>query len=86
MVINNNQISEYLILNEYQCSSLNLDDNIQMFDDRTTIKENSIFGFDNNYEIDDIQNYIDGASGKDSIDINDEISNLFFMFDKNQDE
>lgn len=86
MVINNNQISEYLMLNEYQCSSLNLDDNIQMFDDSTTIKENSIFGFDNNYEIDDIQNYIDGASGKDSIDINDEISNLFFMFDKNQDE
>ena len=83
MVINNNQISEYLMLNEYQCSSLNLDDNIQMFDDSTTIKENSIFGFGNNCQTENIQNFINSATGKDSIESNDEISQLFSSFCQN---
>lgn len=70
--------------NEYQCSSLSLDDNIQMFDDTTTINENSIFGFSNNVEANNIQLFINSATAKDSMEINDEIADLFSMFDKNQ--
>ena len=84
MVINKNLISEYLMTNEYQCSSLSLDDNIQMFDDTTTINENSIFGFSNNVEANNIQLFINSATAKDSMEINDEIADLFSMFDKNQ--
>ena len=84
MVINKNLISEYLMSNEYQCSSFNLDDNIQMYDDSTTINENSIFGFDNNVETEDIKNFINSTTAKDSMEINDEITNLFSMFDKNE--
>ena len=82
VLINKNLISEYLMSNEYQCSSLNLDDNIQMFDENTTIKENSIFGFGNNNE-ENVQNFINLATGKDSIEMNDEISQLFSNFCKN---
>ena len=70
--------------NEYQCSSFNLDDNIQMFDDTTTINENSIFGFSNDIETEDIKNFINSTTAKDSMEINDEITNLFSMFDKNE--
>lgn len=86
MVINNNRISEYLMSNEYQCSSFCLDDNIQMFDDSTTINENSIFGFSDNFGSEDIQIFINCATGKDSIEMNDEVANLFSMFDKNEKE
>ena len=72
--------------NEYQCSSFNLDDNIQMFDDTTTINENSIFGFSNDIETEDIKNFINSTTAKDSMEINDEITNLFSMFDKNEPE
>ena len=86
MVINNKLISEYLMSNEYQCSSFNLDDNIQMYDDSTTINENSIFGFSNDIETEDIKNFINSATAKDSMEINDEVTNLFSMFDKNEPE
>ena len=72
--------------NEYQCSSFNLDDNIQMYDDSTTINENSIFGFSNDIETEDIKNFINSATAKDSMEINDEVTNLFSMFDKNEPE
>ena len=72
--------------NEYQCSSFNLDDNIQMYDESTTINENSIFGFSNDIETEDIKNFINSATAKDSMEINDEVTNLFSMFDKNEPE
>ena len=85
MVINKNLISEYLMSNEYQCSSFNLDDNIQMFDDTTTINENSIFGFSNDIETEDIKILFNSTTAKDSMEMNDEITNLFSMFNKNKD-
>ena len=84
VVINKNLISEYLMSNEYQCNSFSLDDNVQMFDDSTSIKENSIFGFSNDLKEENIQNFINSATAKDSMEINDEVANLFSMFDKNQ--
>ncbi|MBQ8887735.1 MAG: hypothetical protein IJY61_08550 [Candidatus Gastranaerophilales bacterium] len=81
-MINKNLISEYLMSNEYQCTSLNLYDNIQTFNENKIIKENSIFGFGNCKE-ENIQNFINCASGKDSIEMNDEISQLFSSFCRN---
>ena len=82
-MINNNLVSEYLMSNEYQCCSFNLDDTIEMYDTSTTIKENSIFGFGNNCEIENIQNFICSATGKDSIESDDEVSQLFSNFCRN---
>ena len=81
VVINNNFVSEYLTSNENQCSSLNLDDSMQIYDTNVTIKENSIFGFGNNEE--NIQNFINCATGKDSVEQNDEIEQLFSNFCRN---
>lgn len=82
-MINNNIVSKYLESQENLYSSLDLNDNIEMFNSDTTISDESIFfaneKYDNNNQTEFL---IFSATGKDSSEEEYEISNLFSTFSK----
>lgn len=83
-MINNNIVSKYLESQENLYSSLDLNDNIEMFDSDTTISDESIFfkneEYDNKNQTDFL---IFSTTGKDSNEEADEITKLFSTFSKN---
>ncbi len=83
-MINNNIVSKYLESQENLYSSLDLNDNVEMFNSDTTISDESIFFSSEEYENKTQPDFlIFSATGKDSSYETDEITKLFSTFSKN---